>query len=85
MSLPGQACGLGTLLWKRGYVAGNKRTFTFNLSRVPAPLTRQSAQRAIRMLELAGLISVERRPGRCLIVTINPCPSIEEQVTGVKR
>jgi hypothetical protein len=47
------------------------RTFTFCLSTAVAegvPLT--TARRAIRELEGAGLITVERPPGRGLVVTL---------------
>jgi hypothetical protein len=68
--LPGKALMLGLLLWHhKGLRKSN--TFTFCLKRaVEESIPRSTARRALRHLQAAGLITIEHRPGRALIVTI---------------
>jgi hypothetical protein len=67
---PGRALAVGLLLW---WQAGIKKSSTV-LWRPSAAeswgLNYQAAYRGLAALEAAGLVSVERHPGRCPIVTI---------------
>jgi hypothetical protein len=77
-ALPGQALFVGLMVWK---LAGMRRakTVTFCLSKAArdsVPL--RSARRALRALERAGLVKVERRTGRGLLVTLLPTPEKPE-------
>jgi hypothetical protein len=70
MRLPGKALAVGLMLWLQYGITGD-RTVTFCLSRAAADgIPRRTAQRAMEALERAGLVSVRRRPGRGLEVTI---------------
>src|SRR5262245_55817923 len=64
MALPGKALAVGLILWQlRGMVRGE--TVLFCLPRAAADgIPTTTARRAIRALEGAGLVAVERRPGR---------------------
>jgi hypothetical protein len=70
MQLPGKALAIGLMLWKESGCA-RRTTVHFCLSRAVAegvPIT--TARRAIRALERAGLVAIERLPGRGLRVTL---------------
>jgi hypothetical protein len=79
MALPGEALSVALLIW---HAAGwrKKRTFAFSASSktLPPHLSRKSVQRAIHALEGAGLISVIRKPGHALLVTLNTLPQEKE-------
>jgi hypothetical protein len=73
MRLPGKALALSLCLWWR--VGRHRhRTVRLVLTRVGLGVNKQAARRALRSLELAGLVTVERRPGQGLIVTILDVP-----------
>jgi hypothetical protein len=77
MRRPGKALALGLMLWKEAGCEGG-RTIHFCLSGAAAegiPLT--TARRAMNALEAAGLVCVERKPGRGLEVTILDPPGEE--------
>ena len=68
--LRGSALSVGIRLW---FLAGLNRSSTVTLAGMAEfGVTRWSAQRALKDLEQAGLVAVERRAGRKPIVTI-PC------------
>src|SRR5262245_52827324 len=74
MALPGKALAVGLMLWQLRGMAGRDPVL-FCLTRAAAdgvPTT--TARRAVRALEDARLVSVERRPGRGLEVTILDAP-----------
>jgi hypothetical protein len=69
--LPHRALHVGILLW---FEAGCRkaRTVTFCLARGETMgLGMDTARRALRELERAGLVTIQRRPGRGLGVTLN--------------
>jgi hypothetical protein len=68
--LPGKALAVGLMLWQRRKRFG-QRVVRFSLARARAEgIPVMTAQRAIRALEAAGLVRVNRKPGRALKVTI---------------
>jgi hypothetical protein len=70
MQLPGKALALGLMLWFQCGLTG-RWTIHFCLPRAAAegiPIT--TARRAMRELERAGLVTIRRRPGRGLEVTL---------------
>lgn len=71
--LSGRALAVGVVLWQQ---AGMRQTrvVRVNLSRMPVAIDRSAASRGLFALERAGLVSVLRRPGRTLLVTILPSP-----------
>jgi hypothetical protein len=50
------------------------RTVTVSLSCPDLPMTRPTAGKALRALEGAGLVRIERQPGQCHRVTILDAP-----------
>ena len=70
--LPGRALALALCLW---WEAGRRRRRTVKLclTRVGLGVSEYAARRALRALESAGLIAVERQPGRGLEVTLLEC------------
>ena len=67
---PGSALHVGVVLW---FLAGLKRTRTVALSGTVLRgfgVKRHSAYRGLESLERAGLVGVERHPGRNPIVTL---------------
>ncbi len=69
--LPGSAPAVATSLW---FLAGVKKCSTFRLTAEAVDLAgcgRKSLYRALTVLENAGLISMQRRPGARPIITIN--------------
>jgi hypothetical protein len=70
MRLPGKALAVGLMLWLQRGMTG-RPTVLFCLARAASegvPTT--TARRAIRELEQAGLVTIRRRPGRGLEVTL---------------
>src|SRR5262249_42923622 len=78
--LPGKAAVLGEELWHQAFLDEGYRTFKLKLKKLPSYLNKQTRQRALRVLELAGLISIEHHPGQSLLITINDCPDIRQQM-----
>jgi hypothetical protein len=70
MALPGRALAVGLILW-REWGCTRERAVYFSLHRAARDgIPRTTARRAIRALEGAGLVSVARKPGRGLEVTL---------------
>lgn len=72
---PGKVLAVGLALW---FEAGcrNARTVSVTLSRLARlGMSGQAAGRAVRELERVGLVTVERPPGRALVVTLNDPPA----------
>src|SRR4051812_619934 len=74
--LTGKALHLSLVLWREG---GRRhcRTVKVSLNRVGLGMSEYAARRALRSLEAAGLVSVLRKPGRGLEVTILEAPAAE--------
>jgi hypothetical protein len=73
--LPGKALLIGLLLWKE---AGCERcrTVRFRLAQAAVDgIHPDTARRGLRRLEAAGLVLVERPPGRCPTVTLLETPA----------
>jgi hypothetical protein len=72
--LPGKALAVGLCLWRE---AGRRRqqTVATCLTRAGLGVSEYAARRALRSLEVAGLVSIRRKPGRGLEVTILDAPS----------
>ena len=74
MALPGKALAVGLILWHLRGMAG-RNTVLFCLTRAEAEgIPATTGRRAVKALERAGLVSVVRRPGRGLDVTILEAP-----------
>jgi hypothetical protein len=74
MRLPGKALAVGLLLWLESGIKG-RRTVHFCLARAVAEgIPTTTARRAMNALEAAGLVGVERKPGRGLDVKILDSP-----------
>src|SRR5215468_5398788 len=74
--LPGKALALSLALWREaGY--RRRRTVSVSLSRAGLGVNEQAARRALRALQAAGLVSVLRKPGRKLEVTLLEPPAAE--------
>jgi len=68
--LPGQALKVGLVLWQKAGYTG-KGTIRICLARMRSlGLSEASARRGIKNLEKAGLIKIQRKPGRGLLVTL---------------
>jgi hypothetical protein len=81
--LPGKALVLALVLWREAGRRGGRRTVKLCLSRAGLGLNEFAARRALRSLEAAGLVSVDRQPGRGLVVTILDAPVADaEPETG---
>ena len=68
--LPGKALHVGLLLWFR---VGCERSNVVRLTRGHADffaLDRHTVYRGLAALERAGLVNVDRRRGRCPVVTV---------------
>ncbi len=65
--LPGKALVVALVVWREAGCR-NARTVPLNLSSLGIP--RRTAQRAVRSLATAGLVSVEPRAGRPPLVTL---------------
>jgi hypothetical protein len=72
-SLPGKALTLSLVLWRE---AGRRKNHTIKLclGRVDLGVKKAAARRALRRLERAELVTVHRKPGRGLEVTILEAP-----------
>ena len=73
--LPGRAETVGLAIW---YLVGLAGKDTVALSQdllTRFGVSRQAGYRALRRLECAGLVKVERRPGRLDRVTVLECPA----------
>lgn len=72
--LAGKALAVGLLLWLE---AGCRKARTVPLCLRRGEqmgVNRQAVRRALRSLEVAGLVAVERNAGRCLAVTLLEAP-----------
>jgi hypothetical protein len=68
--LSGKALAVGLILWKEAGCT-RKQTLHFCLARAAADgIPTTTARRAMRQLEQAGLVAVQRRPGCGLEVTL---------------
>jgi hypothetical protein len=70
MKLPGQALAVGLVLWRE---AGCQNAMTIRLTPTrlqESGISHQAGRRGVRALEGAGLITIQRKPGRALEVTI---------------
>jgi hypothetical protein len=77
MRLPGKSLGIGLMLWRESGCVKD-RTVRFCLARAAGEgIPTTTARRAIRELERAGLVTILRKPGRGLEVTILVDPSWE--------
>jgi hypothetical protein len=74
--LPGKVMTLAMCLWHKAGLAGGP-TVLLCLSRAGLGLNEQAARRALRRLEKANLVRVQRQPGRGLLVTILDAPEQE--------
>lgn len=74
LTLPGRALAVGLLLWfEAGCARGDVVDVTYaRLARRGLP--EGTARRGLRALEAAGLVTIERRAGRALRVTIRRGP-----------
>ncbi|MEO8901138.1 MAG: hypothetical protein ABI488_05650 [Polyangiaceae bacterium] len=68
MKLPGRALAVGVAAWLQAGLRGTTERLPVNLSRVG--VDRSRASRGLAALERAGLVQVERRPGRPPLVTL---------------
>jgi len=74
--LPGRASVVGLALWYRSGVMKGDRTVVLSSKNLRGfGLTRNTARRALRDLEKAGLVSVERHSGRAPRVTLLEPPA----------
>ena len=76
--LPGKALHVALTVW---FGAGVKRKRTVRLSYSQMGklgCKRETARRGLAALESAGLVSVDRHPGRCPVVTILEAREAEE-------
>lgn len=78
--LPGKALAIGMLVW--WLVTVNKQpVVAFSYKRAECTgLSHESIRQSIRKLELAGLISVQRAPGRSPRIRVLPAPMTVESV-----
>jgi hypothetical protein len=72
--LPGKAFHLAVLLWHLRGLTGQKPVHLCLTHAATEGIPVSTARRAVRALECAGLITVTRRPGRGLDVTILEVP-----------
>jgi hypothetical protein len=72
--LPGKALHVALLLWQTGGYTNNRTVRLCLNGALPEGLNRQSARRGLKQLTLAGLVSVLRRHGRGLVVTLLDAP-----------
>ena len=76
--LKGCALHVGLILWRESGMRKD-RTVHFCLSHLaPMGLGAQAARRGLRALEAAGLVTVGRRPGRGLDVTLQEPPTADD-------
>jgi hypothetical protein len=68
--LPGKALALSLCLWREAGRQGGRRTVGLCLPHAGLGISEQAARRALRALQAAGLVSVLRKPGCGLEVTL---------------
>jgi hypothetical protein len=68
--LPGKALQVGLLLWKEAGCHKNRCVALCLSHGAEVGVTRKAGRHALRRLEAAGLVRVERLPGRSLQVTL---------------
>src|SRR5262245_40995994 len=68
-ALPGQALALSLCLW-REVGRAHKRTVKVRLGHQGLGLSEYAARRAMKLLEKAGLVSLQRHPGKGIEVTL---------------
>ncbi len=68
-ALPGPALIVGLRVW---FEAGIRRSKTVPVNLSCGPIPRRSAVRGLHALASAGLVSVERRPGKLSLITLLP-------------
>jgi hypothetical protein len=71
--LPGKALAVALCLWREAGRQG-RPVIKLCLRRVGLGVSEQAARRALQALETAGLVTVERPPGRGLVVTLLDAP-----------
>jgi hypothetical protein len=70
MNLPGKALAVGLIVWRESRLKDN-RTVMLSQKKVGlAGIQRNAMRRALRNLEQAGLVSLGRKPGRSIEVTL---------------
>ena len=78
MQLSGKALHVALILWQQAGCRKD-RTVRFCLNgKLPELLNRQSARRGLRSLAEAGLVSINRLPGRGLEVTLSEVQDTQE-------
>ncbi|MGH7135916.1 MAG: hypothetical protein ACREHD_09260 [Pirellulales bacterium] len=73
-NLPGRALHVGLVLWWLSGVKKDRTVKWESTAAEPWGLNRWAAHRGLAALELAGLVAIERHPGRSPVVTINDVP-----------
>ena len=73
--LSGKALAVALVVWREAGCR-NERTVPVNLSAQRIP--RRTVQRGLQELERSGLVSVEHRPGRPPLVTLNDAREAEK-------
>ena len=68
--LPGKSLHVAIAIWLTASLAKSATASLSNLAALPFGLDRNAKYRALQWLEEAGLIEVERKPGRSPIVTV---------------
>jgi DNA-binding transcriptional ArsR family regulator len=68
--LPGKSLHVGIALWHAAGLQSSKTVFFSNVSALRFGLDRNAKYRALIWLEEAGLVRVERKPGRSPRVTL---------------
>lgn len=76
--LPGKALVVALVVWREAGCR-NAATVPLNLSGLRVP--RRTAQRALRTLELSGLVAVEHRNGRPPLVTLRDVQPVNTRET----
>lgn len=71
--LSGKALLVGLMVWRE---VGIRKTATVPVNLSALGMPRRTAQRALRSLERAGLISVEHRAGRPPLVSLKDAPAL---------
>ena len=75
VGLPGRALAVGLAVWMEAGCR-NRRAVAVSLSRLARlGMTEKAARRAVQALERAGLVTVDRAPGRGLVVTLAHPPT----------
>ena len=80
--LPGKALHVALLLWQTGGCTNNRTVRLCLNGALPEGLNRQAARRGLTQLTRAGLVSVLRRPGRGLVVTLLDAPESPGERSG---